>query len=268
MVIAFDYLGRLGRLGNQMFQYAALRGIAHNRGFDFCIPNHNLIFKEPLGFDSKIDLFSLFKMASASPSNISPLDFARPVVRERHFHFDQLLFDAIPDEHCLVGFFQSEKYFMHIQREIRIDYLFRDEIIDSCRHILAALGDSISLHVRRGDYLVNPNHAVLDLKYYEDALDRVPSALPVVVFSDDPEFCGSLQLFSGNRFIISRNRDPYTDFCLMSLCKHHIIANSSFSWWGAWLSGSDNVIAPLKWFGEGLSHCDTRDLIPKRWTRI
>ena len=133
---------------------------------------------------------------------------------------------------------------------------------------MATIGDSISLHIRRGNYLLNPNYTVLGLKYYEDALERVSSELPVIVFSDDPEYCESLPIFSGNRYMISRNRDPYIDFCLMSLCQQHIIVNSSFSWWGAWLSGSDTVISPLKWFCEGLSDWDAKDLIPMRWTRI
>ena len=128
-------------------------------------------------------------------SNISSLELIRPIVRDKSFHFDQLLFDAITDEHSLVGFFQSEIYFNHIQQEVRSDYLFRDEIMDPCCDKVATIGDSISLHIRRGDYLFNPNHTVLGLKYYEDALERVSSELPVIVFSEDPEYCESLPIF-------------------------------------------------------------------------
>ena len=108
----------------------------------------------------------------------------------------------------------------------------------------------------------------MGLDYYQEALSKFDSSLPVVVFTDDVEWCNSQKLFSEDRFMISESGDHYVDLCLMSLCKHHIIANSSFSWWGAWLSGSDNVIAPMQWFGEGNQDKDTKDLIPERWTRI
>ena len=87
IILAFDYLGKLRRLGNQMFQYSALRDIASHRGFDYCIPNHNLIHREPFGSDSKIELFSLFMMGSVLSSNISSLEINRPIVREKIISF-------------------------------------------------------------------------------------------------------------------------------------------------------------------------------------
>lgn len=268
-MLAFNHLGRLGRLGNQMFQYASLRGIARNRGYDFCIPNHNQVVKDPYGFDLKIELFYPFKMLHVLPHNIKMLDRGyAPVAEERHFHFDEVLFNMCPDEITLAGFFQSEKYFKHIEDEIRADFSFKDEIMEPCKEMMGSVGEAISLHIRRTDYLQNPNHTSLNISYYKKALKRFSSDLPVIIFSDDPDWCKEQKLFSDDRFMVSESGDHYVDLCLMTLCKHHIIANSSFSWWGAWLSQSDDVVAPLKWFGEGNQDKDTKDLIPERWTRI
>ena len=268
-MLAFNYLGKLGRLGNQMFQYASLRGIARNRGYDFCIPNHQEVLKDPYGFDLKIELFYPFKMTHIRPHNIKLLDRGyAPVAEEKHFHFDEILFNMCPDEISIAGFFQSEKYFKHIEDEIREDFSFKDEILDPCKEMIESVGESISLHVRRTDYLQNPNHTTLDLDYYENALSKMDSSLPVIVFSDDPKWCNSQLLFSGDRFMISESQDQYIDLCLMTLCSHHIIANSSFSWWGAWLSNSQNVIAPSKWFGDGNRDKKTDDLYLKHWMVI
>jgi len=268
-MLAFNCLGRLGRLGNQMFQYASLKGIARNRGYDFCIPNHNQVVRDPYGFDLKIELFYPFEMSTVRSHNIKLLDRGyAPVAEEKHFHFDELLFNMCPDEISLAGFFQSEKYFRHIESEIRADFLFKNEILEPCKEMIGSVGEAISLHVRRTDYLTNPNHTVLGMDYYEQALKQFDDTSSVLVFSDDTEWCKEQELFSGDRFMISESADQYVDLCLMSLCKKHIIANSSFSWWVAWISGSNDVIAPVKWFGEDNQDKDTKDLIPERWTKI
>ena len=130
------------------------------------------------------------------------------------------------------------------------------------------VGEAIALHVRRTDYLKNPNHTTLDLDYYKKALKKFNRTLRVIIFSDDPEWCQDQELFSDDRFMVSESGDQYIDMCLMTLCQHHIIANSSFSWWGAWLSDSDDVVAPSKWFGAGNSGKDTKDLYAEGWQVI
>ena len=268
-MLAFNHLGKLGRLGNQMFQYASLRGIARNRGYDFCIPNHNQVVKDPYGFDLKIELFYPFEMSHVSSRNIKLLDRGyAPVAEEKQFHFDELLFHMCPDEISLAGFFQSEKYFKHIENEIREDFTFKDNIFSPCKEMIDSIDEAISLHVRRTDYLQNPNHTTLDMDYYEKSLSKMDDNLPIIVFSDDPTWCKEQKLFESDRFMISESNDHYVDLCLMTLCKYHIIANSSFSWWGAWLSKSNKVIAPSKWFGEGNIDKNTKDLIPDSWTVI
>ncbi len=268
-MLAFNYLGKLGRLGNQMFQYASLRGIARNRGYDFCIPGHNQVVKDPYGFDLKIELFYPFNMVNVRSHNIKLLDRGyAPAAEEKHFHFDELLFNMCPDEISLAGFFQSEKYFKNVESEIREDFSFKDEILNPCEEMISSIGDVISLHVRRTDYLKNPNHTALDIGYYINALEMFDSDVPVIIFSDDISWCKEQNIFDSDRFMISESNDQYVDLCLMSLCKYHIIANSSFSWWGAWLSNSDKVIAPTKWFGPGNFDKNTNDLIPERWIKI
>ena len=268
-MLAFNHLGQLGRLGNQMFQYASLRGISRNRGYDFCIPNHNHIVKDPYGFDLKIELFYPFQMTNVQQRNIKVLDRGySPVAEEKHFNFDELLFNMCPDEISLAGYFQTEKYFKHIEEEIRSDFSFKDEILEPCKEMIGSVGDAIALHVRRTDYLTNPNHTALGLDYYKKALKQFDDTSSVLVFSDDPEWCKEQELFSGDRFMISESEDKYVDLCLMSLCKQHVIANSSFSWWGAWLSGSDDVVSPVRWFGKDNQDKNTKDLIPERWVRI
>ena len=268
-MLAFNHLGRLGRLGNQMFQYASLRGISRNRGYDFCVPNHNQVVKDPYGFDLKIELFYPFNMVNVRSHNIKILDRGyAPIVEEKQFHFDEILFSMCPDEISLAGFFQSEKYFKNIESEIREDFSFKDEILNPCKEMISSVGDAISLHIRRTDYLKNPNHTELDIEYYISALEMFEPNIPVIIFSDDIDWCKEQKIFDSDRFMISESKDQYVDLCLMSLCKYHIIANSSFSWWGAWLSNSNKVIAPIQWFGDNNSDKDTKDLIPERWTRV
>lgn len=195
-MLAFNHLGKLGRLGNQMFQYASLRGIARNRGYDFCIPNHNEVLRDPYGFNLKIELFYPFKMLYVLPHNIKMLDRGyAPVVEEKYFHFDEILFNMCPDEITLAGFFQSEKYFKNIEEEIRADFSFKDEILEPCKEMIGSVGEAISLHIRRTDYLQNPNHTALDMSYYEKALEQINTDLPVIIFSDDPEWCKEQKLF-------------------------------------------------------------------------
>lgn len=263
-MLAFNHLGHLGRLGNQMFQYASLRGIAARRGYDFGIP--------PSKFEDEWrshQLFEVFDLPHLPRQNVKYLDGGNaPVAQEKFFHFDQLLFDQCPNDVSLFGFFQSEKYFKHIEESIKEDFTFREHILEPCKEIAEGFENPVSLHVRRTDYLTNnANHHNLDLSYYEEALKHFDDR-QVIVFSDDPEWCKEQSLFSDDRFLVSESEDNKIDLCLMTFCTSHIIANSSFSWWGAWLANSQKVIAPSKWFGPNNADKKTKDLIPETWTII
>ena len=285
-MLAFNDLGNNGRLGNQMFQYAALRGIAANRGYKWAIPPFNV---------SRIDNYSLancFKLEGLSIDNLFILDQGHaPIVKEKFFHFDDELFNLCPNEVSLYGFFQSEKWFKHIESEIRKNFTFHDEIINPCKEMIDSIdGNPIFLHVRRGDpNLVDARgfrwaytqcssqHPPQPLEYYEKALKHFPKDQLVVVCSDSPDWVREQELFSEDRFFISEPGEkypdgsytPYVDLCLMSLCSGAIIANSSLSWWGAWLqNGKEKVIAPKMWFGPAYADNNTTDLYCEGWKII
>jgi len=265
-MIGFNFLGKMGQLGNQMFQLASLKGIAKNNTYNFCIPNHDEIVIDSLGNKLRIELFEPFLLKKISPLNLQKIDESRPSIQESGFHFDKNLFHNCPDWVNLVGYFQTEKYFKNIEDEVREDFSFKDDILVPCKEMISQLENPISLHIRRGDFLKNSvNHHNLDLSYYEKALNKIDLDSTVVIFSDDPEWCKSQELFSSDRFLVAEGNSSYVDLCLMTLCNKHIIANSTFSWWGAWLAKSEKVIAPKKWFGPNNSHLDTKDLYPESW---
>jgi hypothetical protein len=257
-MIGYNHLGRNGRLGNQMFQYAALRGIAEKNEYDWCIP--------PSDFNDEHkdhQLFEAFKLPSVKNVEF----FNAPYVEEKKFTFDENLFNSCSDNINLYGFFQTEKYFKHIEHKIREDFIFVDEIWNPCKEIFN-FTDAISLHIRRSDYVQKQNyHPLCPLGYYEEALKRLPNDTPVIIFSDEPDWCDKQQLFEDDRFLISKSNNNLVDMCLMTMCNYHIVANSSFSWWGAWLSDSKKIIAPKIWFGPS-ANIDDSDLIPHHWERI
>lgn len=268
-MITFNYLGNLGRLGNQMFQYASLRGIAANRGFDFSIPPERVFGEiDPNVKNSDTSIYTTFNLGKYNKINNSIL-YER--IEESTYHFDENIFNNCPDNVDLYGYFQTEKYFKHIEDEIRKDFTFSEELIKDCSDFIDGIDVDrkvISLHIRRGDYLnLQSFHPTLPMEYYEQALKEFPE-LPVLVFSDDPEWCLNQPLFDSDRFLISELNTADFDMCIMSMCKYHIMANSSFSWWASWLSQSENVIAPKVWFGPSLSHKNTSDLYCNGWKKI
>jgi hypothetical protein len=275
MAIGYNRLGSNGRLGNQMFQYAGLRGIAFNKNYEWVIP-------KPINYgDSNYGLFDCFEMSSVKEENFGFVNGQS--IQTGCFHFNQEFFDSCPDDINLHDYFQTEKYFENISDVIRKDFTFRKEIIDPCLEIIGELNNPIFIHVRRGDYVNQPdNHPVCPLDYYEKALDRFFDDSPVLIFSDDLDWCR--ERFKDDRFLIptenptynhlSDTNDgrvksfiPYYDLCMMSMCTGGVIANSSLSWWGAWLiqNPSQPIVAPSPWFGKNYSHFNMQDLIPDRW---
>ena len=262
-MLAFNHIGRLGQLGNQMFQYAALKGIAHHRGFEYMIPNNDVMI-DGLGNSLRTELFDAFNLKP----NVGILD-TENYVQEPHFEFSQDLFDNCPDNVSLWGFFQTQKYFKHIRNELLEDFSFKKQIVNECADILEVFEDPIALHIRRGDFIVNhANHHNQTLEYYEQAFKKFPKNQQVVIFSDDPEWCKEQELFSNDRFLVSEGNGPYHDLYLMSRCNDFIIANSSFSWWGAWLADYNKVVAPKIWFGPNNADKNTSDLYCPEWVIV
>jgi hypothetical protein len=247
-MLSFNNIGNLGRLANQMFQYASLKGIARYRQYDFCIPPKEVFGRIDANVrQTDLNLYDVFDIEKSNEIFLTK----NPIFAERTHSFDEEMFINCPDNVDLFGYYQSEKYFKHIEEEIRKDFLFKEELLDICSSFVEDNFDTeiISLHVRRGDYVTNANHPLQDEQYYIKSLNSLPDDLPVIVFSDDSNWCKEQKIFSPDRFVISENNSTDFDLCLMSLCQYHIIANSSYSWWGAWLANSKKVIAPNNWFG-------------------
>ena len=265
-MIGVNNLGRMGRLANQMFQSASLKGIASHHCYDCMISYPPAFVEDGIGnrLGSALCDSFVFKVKTGI--------YQASTLAERQFHFDQELFDKCPDNVVLQGYFQTEKYFKHIEEEIRKDFTFKDAILNPCKEMIESVKNPIALHVRRTDYVTNSaNHPPCTLDYYKRALSYFETHRNVIVFSDDPAWCNEQELFSDERFMISENDDNRIDLCLMSLCNDYIIANSTFSWWGAWLSANKDkkVIAPLQWVGTGdTKDHDTEDVTPDGWTRI
>ena len=266
-MIGFNYLGKLGQLGNQMFQFAATLGVARYTGVTYSIPNHDEVIVDALGNKLRIELFDCFDIKPEN-TGILKTDY---VVAEKGFEFDPSILSSSREvDYTLHGFFQTEKYFKHCARELREQFSFKKYIVDECNDIIEECFDNpIALHIRRGDFLINSgNHYNQSLDYYEKALSKFDSERQVVIFSDDPQWCVEQKLFESDRFIVSSGNDPYIDLYLMTQCSDFIIANSTFSWWGAWLANRGKVIAPKKWFGPNNSHLNTKDLYPEHWEII
>ena len=281
-MLAFNQIGNLGRLGNQMFEYAALRGIAAKHNYQWCIPPRH---------KKGIENYSLHECFKLAPALVEDYNENIQHIGERFFHYDDLLVEQCPDNVSLHGFFQSWRYFDHISDIIREDYTFHDDILNPCKEFMNSFEgqEPIMLHVRRGDpNLTDPRgfkwsytqcgsmHPVQPLEYYEKALSHFfDDEHPVIVFSDSPDWVNEQEFFASDRFMISEPQEkyedgsytPYVDLCLMSLCSHAIIANSSMSWWGAWLQSNPNkkVYAPKMWFGPDYKDKDTKDLYHPDW---
>jgi len=255
-MISMSTIGKNGRLGNQMFQFAALKGIARNRNLDYMLPPSNDINEYQ---DHR--LLTLFEMENV-PVGIT---YHTQTIRQKDFTFDENLFNTCPDAVELFGHFQSEKFFAHIREELLKDFTFKNS-----NSMSVPEGDYVAIHVRRGDYLkeINLNyHPTCSAEYYKEAMSKFEQGTKFVVLSDDLEWCREQDFFAGCEFW--QGTDLAHDMYVMTKAKHNIIANSTFSWWGAWLNNNSNkiVVAPKRWFGSDAG-LDVKDIIPDSWIKI
>lgn len=286
----------IGGLGNQMFQYAVGRAVARRSKALLALDvsgfaNYDLRRYELAEFNiaahvaSEKQLISL-GVVSKPPTFINRLlkrmGYAAPehVLREASFTYDSRIESASAPVY-LDGYWQSEKYFVHIAEELRQEFSLRDAWDEAneamAAQIRAAGSGAVSLHIRRGDYVSNAHtaqyHGVCSLDYYRDAVSHIASHIEqphFFVFSDDHAWVKeNLQIDFPMTLVQVNSADRgINDMMLMKSCRHHVIANSSFSWWGAWLNPHADkiVIAPREWFKQ--SGNDTRDLIPASWIRL
>lgn len=276
-----------GGLGNQMFQYAAARALADRLGTRLVLDIRHFP-KQVKHTGYALGSFSIrAEPASSSDHKNWPnvlaelglrMSLVRPFLRKWHFEARFTFDSSLAQKEggvCLVGYWQSDRYFTEIADIIRRDLLLRDglERLDRGLVALAHTADSVALHVRRGDYVHDPStvlvHGTCSVDYYQRAIDMMRTIRPAchfLVFSDDPAWARrNLPLGAEAVFVEGNDDFPELDLSLMRECSHHIISNSTFSWWGAWLGKKARqvVIAPVPWFET--DRYDSRDLLVADW---
>ena len=281
----------LGGLGNQMFQYAAGRSLAKSLGTHLKLD----IFAYDPGLDRQFAL-DCFKMEYeiATKSEVRSLasslktrifrrlhkDFGvsfRDEFTERGFKFDPR-YRKVRNNTYITGYWQSPLYFEDYQDTVRSDFDFKPLKPGKAQDLMKDINNtsSVALHFRRGDYVANKKHAefhgTCGIEYYQKAVNTINEDFPgatLYVFSDDIEWVkNNFRTSLETRYVSDLALEDWEEMKLMSSCKHQVIANSSFSWWAAWLNPfpEKKIIAPKTWFLD--SSIDTTDLIPTSWIRI
>ena len=291
-----------GGLGNQLFQYAAGKALAEHHRIELLLDLYTYI-KHPYR-KYELSKFNI-EAREATREEVHRFTGSNPIIRylnkrdnyfrcpkvfvQPHYHFYEDFF-SLPREFYLSGYWQSEKYFTSVAQLIQKQFTPK-ELLDERNAILKTKiqsENSVAVHVRRGDYASTSAYSsffgVLSQEYYENAIERIRQEIDrpkFYFFSDNPAWCK--ETFSGlDAEFVDHNQgsDAFKDLLLMSFCKHNIIANSTFSWWGAWLNNHVNkkVIAPKDWFRTNFlaskepvypsRFYNTQDLIPPSWIRL
>lgn len=246
----------IGGLGNQMFQYAYAKSL-QERGYKVKI-DISKFKKYKLHGGYQLDKFNIDIKPSTALSNFLSKLGVRKSIKEKNRLFNENLL-VVPKKSYLKGYFQTERYFQNIRSILEKEFTLLEPISYSSnqyKNEIEAHANSCSLHVRRGDYISNKKankvHGTCDLNYYKRAIEFIESQYKNIhffIFSDDLNWVkNNLKLKNGT--YIDHDVIPHEDLYLMSLCRFNITANSSFSWWGAWLNKHKNkmVISPKKWY--------------------
>ena len=253
------YIYPIGGLGNMFFHIASIWTLAKDNDDELCLLNTNKKICDLIN-DHRCNLkhaekyeyiFNRFTQLNADTNSIL----------EYPFQYVPLQYKS---GHKYVGYFQCEKYFKHRRSEI-LKLFGPEEEFNVKINKYQNLFGNISVHVRRGDYVNAIVNVTQPIEYYLNALAQLPNDLRVLIFSDDLKWCK--ENFIGKRFVFIDEID-YIAIYLMSKMKHHVIANSSFSWWSAWMSEYEDkiIITPKMWFGNNTVY--DGDLVPENWIRI
>ena len=300
----------MGGLGNQMFQYAAAKALAERHGVGVAIDLSSVSRDEKRSYmldrlqvpDQPMERDPTVSAALKNFAAHTALKWRGRVARrlarigmnftpqlpatfsERHFYFDPAFFKQGPSIR-LHGYFQSELYFAGIADKIRSYFQPREPLSAQAEEVarqIAVAALPVSVHVRRGDYVtsrpLSKVHGILDASYYTKALRLMAGLIgtdaTLFVFSDEPDAAQAVIASVPNQRAVIVRGDPdkpWEDMALMARCRHHVIANSSFSWWGAWLDPSPDkiVIGPRQWFQPSeLRRNNVCDLCPQGWILI
>ena len=233
----------VGRLGNKLFVIATAIALAESNNDDAVMP--------PWKFQS------VFPNVKTGHINF------HSEYHEKHFHYVPIKYQR---DLSIQGYFQSYKYFREYEKDI-VDFYFRMNV-DKRLDTLWDYDNLVSIHIRRTDYLMRKDyHPLVPISYYRDAAQMF-SGHSFLVFSDDIQWCKNT--FRGNAFHFVEGYHDYEDLYMMSKCKHNIIANSSFSWWAAYMNRNidKKVVVPKTWFGPAYAHYNVDDLRPKEWIQL
>lgn len=284
-----------GGLGNQMFQYAAGLRLATRHDTQLVLDLSRLQERTactPRAFG--LHCFRVRATRTGTPRLLPSSEWAgraRALFRrirepraplgmtlwpERGYAFDEAVLQA-PDAVCLEGYWQSEKYFHDVEPLVRAHFSFAEEPDGDVRRWIGEIArcESVAVHVRRGDYVSTAAgrrfHGVLPLDYYAKAAGLIAAQVRnphFFVVSDDPPWCRQHFRIPHPVTVVEGARSASEDLRLIRSCRHHVIANSAFSWWGAWLADPPSrlVVAPERWFLT--PELDTKDLIPPGWLRV
>jgi hypothetical protein len=297
----------IGGLGNQMFQYALAKKLAIKNNtevyFDLhLLLDHTSTKKKQVNRNFDLDIFNFSKrFISKDESNkfnglktnsvtlkilikLKKIIFPLKIIIEKNRGFDKQILNT-KNNYCIVGSFQSPRYFDDIRNDILRDFIIKEEFIEKSNQSEKIIKNKItvSVHFRRGDYLTNNYYkdifGELPMSYYKEAYKIFNTKFPnasYFIFSDDIKWVkNNISIFKNATFIenSSSKKGMATDLFQMTICDHHIISNSTFAWWGAWLNNKDNkfVVAPKMWvskkyFGDKSIH--PTDIIPENWKTI
>lgn len=289
----------MGGLGNQLFQYAFGRSLAVKHSTELKLDTSYLLNRSPLEnftfreyelgpFNIQASFASSVEIKKYSSSRISkainyfllyfPYFSAEVYLREPFFQFFSKALNA-PSDTYIDGYWQSEKYFSNIRNQLLKDFTLKSPLSLNSQRLAEEItnSQSVGIHVRKTDYLSNfqtkKYYADCGEDYYKKAMDLISTKISnplFYVFSDEPSWFKENVDTGFNVVYVEGNAgaNSYEDMYLMSLCKHTIIANSTFSWWAAWLNRNENkmVITPGEWFVDKARK--TRDLFPADWIRI
>jgi hypothetical protein len=287
-----------GGLGNQFFQYAAGRALAEFHQTPFKLDLY--YYKKHPYRKFELDKFNI-PLELASREEVHAFTGKNPIIRflnkydnyfhcpevfaQPHYHFYDDFFQ-LPGNLYLSGYWQSEKYFESIRSEIYKWYIPAKPFDERNQTIIQQMKScaSVSLHVRRGDYAGNSIFGSASEEYYKKAVDYICQHVNnphFFIFSDEIEWCRKNLSIDKATFIDwNKKDDSYKDLWLMSNCKNHIMANSTFSWWGAWLDNNSTkvVTAPKQWFKRNYNsdrtpmypsrYYNSKDIIPSGWITL
>jgi hypothetical protein len=273
-----------GGLGNQMFQYAIGRALAVKKNVELTLDINEFdtydlrdLELDKYNIKSKIINQNYFIKKVIKKLRLSTIFNSYYI--EKSLQYDENI-KCVADNLYLEGYFQNEKYFIDIRSELLRDFSIKGKVSNYCKEIddlICNSLNSVSIHVRRGDYVTNQQanemHGTCSVEYYEQAMlfmgDKLGSS-NYFIFSDDINWVKNNLNIENAVYVENNNRAPHEDIYLMSRCSHNIIANSSFSWWGAWLNNYNNkhVVYPHAWFTNEKNNIIIMASMPNNWTRI